>query len=103
MTEEPIRKAVVTFIECEIRGPWKRLPARTEVEEIWNVYRCFQEKDAIISLVRPDDMTREFSFRNGAIVFIGANAVKFEQNDVIDEHSVDQDKRDGKKGKSTVV
>jgi len=48
-------------------------------------------------------MIREFNFKLGSIIFVGENAVRFNQEDVIDEHSVDQDVRDEKRENSTVV
>ena len=48
-------------------------------------------------------MIREFSFKLSSRIFVGTNAVRFNQNDVIDEHSVDQDEQKGLRKNAKVV
>jgi len=101
MNEQPsIRQAIITFLECEIIGEWKKWSG--EGSSSWGYFQNWRE-GASIRLVRPDEMIREFSFKNASIVFIGSNSVRFNQKDVKDEHSVDQDVRDGKRPNTKVV
>jgi len=104
MNEQPnIRQAIITFLECEVVGEWaKDQEWYGEGSNPWESFRSWRE-GASIRLVRPDEMIREFSFKNDSVVFIGNNAVRFNQKDVKDEHSVDQDVRDGKRPNTKVV
>jgi len=98
-----IRQAIITFLECEIIGEWtKESEWYGEGSNPWGKLRNWRE-GASIRLVRPDEMIREFSFKNESVVFIGSNSIRFNQEDVKDEHSVDQDIQDGKRANAKVV
>ena len=104
MDEQPIiRQAIITFLECEIVGEWKKDQEwYGEGSNSWGEYKNWRE-GASIRLVRPDEMIREFSFKLSSRIFVGTNAVRFNQNDVIDEHSVDQDEQKGLRKNAKVV
>ena len=98
-----------TFLECEVVGDWinmynelLEINAEERLKSPWTTFSASRD-GASIRLVRPDGMIREFSFKKNSEVQVGESAVKFQQKDVLDEHSVDQDVRDGKRGNSTVV
>ena len=100
MTEEiqAIRIAYISFLECEVRGFWLAdddlgmmnddLPS----QQVWNIYHA-AVKGSEISLVRPDGLRRMFRFKNNAEVSIGQQMVRFDQDDVLEELSIDDDKK----------
>lgn len=100
MTEEiqSIRIAYISFLECEVRGFWMEdedlgmvnndLPS----QQVWKIYNA-ATKGSEISLVRPDGLRRMFRFKSGTEVGIGQQMVRFEQEDVLEELSVDDDKK----------
>ena len=103
MTEEieSIRTTYISFLECEVRGFWiedevlgmisNDLPS----QQVWKIYHA-AAKGSEISLVRTDGLRRMFRFKNGAEVAIGQQMVRFEQEDMLEELSVDDDKKLGK-------
>lgn len=111
-----IKHATITFLECSFVGGWQtevfdpigEIPeSQTEVrllkaKQVWSIYRVWQEP-AEIQLVRPDELIRRFTFRLHAVVYAGQTAIRFNQNDMIEEFSVDQDAQSGKRTKPTVV
>ncbi len=104
ITRMPIRDTFISFLECEIRGFWQpadRMAAPPN-EIGWSTYTCLRDEGEIV-LVRPDGLRRRFSFKNKATIAIGHNMVKFYQEDVIDELSVDEDAKSGKPSRPTVV
>ena len=104
MSEEipSIRTAYISFLECEVRGFWMEdedlgvmnndLPS----QQVWKIYNA-ATKGSEISLVRPDGLRRMFRFKSGAEVAIGQQMIRFEQEDVLEELSVDDDKKMDKK------
>ena len=97
------RDAVITFLECEIIGDWQKItsPKGDHLNARIN-YNAINQ-GASVRLVRPDEMIREFSFKQHSMIWVSDNAVSFNQKDVIDEHSVDQDIQDGKRANAKVV
>ena len=107
MNKPPIiRDAVITFLEIEIVGEWKEEEIISLGKPVtrgnWVRYQNWRE-NASVRLVRPDEMIREFVFKNEAIIYVSDFAIRFKQEDVKDEHSVDQDTREGKRGNAKVV
>lgn len=111
-----IKHAIITFLECSLVGGWKtevydpigEVPeTQTELrlmkaKNFWTIYRVWKE-GAEVQLVRPDGLVRRFSFRLGSVIYVGESAVKFNQNEVIEEFSVDQDEQVGNRPKGKVV
>jgi hypothetical protein len=98
---EAIRTAYISFLECEVRGFWmededpgmvnNELPS----QQVWKIYSA-ATKGSEISLVRPDGLRRMFRFKKHAEVAIGQQMVRFEQEDVLEELSVDDEKNNKK-------
>jgi hypothetical protein len=86
--ENNVRIAYVSFLECEVRGNWQ---IKTSPE----VYKA-EDDNCEVSLVRPDLLRRTFVFKKNSYVYIIGSMLKFFQNDVIDELSVDEDAQSGK-------
>ena len=101
------RFATVTFIECELRGLWNKLPddfnPSKKLEPGWEYYRVEHKDGQEIWLVRPDDLRRAWKFRYAAIVKLGQNSIQFDHDDILEELAVDEDAQKGKPRKSTVV
>ncbi len=97
------RDAVITFLECEIVGDWQKL-TREKGDSLGSRinYNAINQ-GAGIRLVQPDEMIREFAFKQHSMIWVSDNAVSFNQKDVIDEHSVDQDIQDRKRANAKVV
>ena len=100
MTEElkPIRKTYISFLECEVRGYWMDDLAPEIVDEYpakfpWKTYSALIEAE--VSLVRSDGLRRIFKFEKGSEISIGQMMLEFNQEDVVDELSVDEDKQAG--------
>lgn len=102
MTEEiqEIRTAYISFLECEARGFWdvdeNMMLDDRPTQQVWQIYHALT-KGSEISLVRPDGLRRMFRFKSGAEVAIGQQMVRFEQKDILEELSVDDDKKIGKR------
>ena len=96
------RDAVITFLECEIVGDWQKIASLKGVNLPRINYSAINQ-GASIRLVRPDEMIREFAFKQHSMIWVTDNAVSFSQKDVINEYSVDQDSRDGKRANAKVV
>jgi len=101
MTEElkPIRKTYISFLECEVRGFWIDDLDPEIVDEYpakfpWKTYSAL--KEAEVSMVRSDGLRRIFKFEKGSEISIGQMMLEFNQEDVIDELSVDEDKQAGR-------
>lgn len=99
MSEEirPIRTTYISFLECEVRGFWLEdedismnndLPS----QQVWKIYHA-TTKGSEVSLVRSDGLRRMFRFKSGTEVGIGQQMVRFEQEDLLEELSVDDDKK----------
>lgn len=97
------RDAVITFLECEIVGDWQKLTSTKGDHLNPRINYSAINQGVSIRLVRPDEMIREFAFKQDSKIWVSDNAVSFSQKDVINEHSVDQDSRDGKRGNAKVV
>ena len=89
-----LHDTVITYIECVLGKNWKPLDSPRTREE-FNAFLA-TSPEADVSLVRPDELVRRFSFRNNSLIRIGSNAIKFRASDVIDEISTDEDKQTGK-------
>lgn len=102
MSEEiqAIRTAYISFLECEVRGFWEEdedyMINEHPKQQVWQIYHALV-KGAEISLVRPDGLRRMFRFKSGAEVAMGQQMIKFEQEDILEELSVDDDKKFGRK------
>lgn len=104
MTEEieAVRIAYISFLECEVRGFWiededlSMMDNDLPSQQVWKIYHA-ATKGSEISLVRPDGLRRMFRFKSGAEVAIGQQMIRFEQEDVLEELSVDDDKKLGKR------
>lgn len=97
---ESIRTAYISFLECEIRGFWVTdedlgMATHQPNQQVWKIYNA-ATKGSEISLVRPDGLRRMFRFKAGAEVAIGQQMIRFEQEDVLEELSVDDDKKSGR-------
>lgn len=100
MSEEiqSIRTAYISFLECEARGFWMEdedlgvLNNDLPSQQVWKIYHA-AVKGSEISLVRPDGLRRMFRFKADAEVAIGQQMVRFEQADILEELSVDDDKK----------
>src|SRR5690242_8010855 len=111
-----IKHAIITFLECSLVGGWKTIDfdplgdipeSQAEIlllrsKNLWTIYKVWKEPAEIL-LVRPDELVRRFSFRNESIVYVGQSAIKFNQMQLLEELSVDQDVQEGKRPKSKVV
>jgi len=111
-----MKEAIITFLECSLVGGWepevldqfeKKPETQTQerqmqAKNVWTIYRVWKE-GAEIQLVRPDELVRRFSFRLGSVVYVGESAVKFNQDQVLEELSVDQDEQSGNRSKAKVV
>ena len=103
MAEEiqSIRTAYISFLECEVRGFWLEdedcgmsnndLPS----QQVWKIYHA-ATKGSEISLVRPDGLRRMFRFKKNTEVAIGQQMIRFEQEDILEELSIDDEKKLGK-------
>ena len=101
MTEElkPIRKTYISFLECEVRGYWLDNLDPEIVNDYpskfpWKTYSAL--KDPEVALIRFDGLRRIFKFRKHSEISIGQMMLEFDQEDVIDELSVDEDKQAGR-------
>lgn len=98
MTEEiqAIRTAYISFLECEVRGFWEEdedfMMNESPRQHVWQIYHALT-KGSEISLVRPDGLRRMFRFESGAEIAIGQQMIRFEQNDMLEELSVDDNKK----------
>lgn len=98
MSEEiiSIRTAYISFLECEVRGYWdveeNIMLDDKPTQQVWQIYHALT-KGSEISLVRPDGLRRMFRFKSGVEVAIGQQMVRFEQEDMLEEISVDDDKK----------
>jgi len=101
------RFATVTFFECELRGLWNKLPEDFNpihrLEPGWGYYRVQHKDGQEIWLVRPDGLKRAWIFRDAAIIKLGPNSIQFDHDDILEEIAVDEDAKEGKPGKSTIV
>ena len=101
MTEEiqDIRTTFISFLECEVRGPWEEedfnMMSDLPTQQVWRIYNAVV-KGSEVSLVQPDGLRRMFRFKAGAEVAIGQQMVRFEQEDLLEELSVDDDKKLGR-------
>ncbi len=86
--ENNVRVAYVSFLECEIRGNW-------QIKNSREAYKA-EEDNCEVLLVRPDLLRRTFVFKENSMVFIIGSVLKFHQNDVLDELSIDEDTQSGK-------
>ena len=90
----------IAFLECVFRGRW--VSAADEKEGISeNSQNDFNEYSAIedgsqLWVVMPDRLRRAFRFKESSLVFIYGSTVRFDQNDVIEELAVDEEKQEGK-------
>ena len=102
--KEP-RLTILSFLECEFRGLWKDESIRRILESYtgkidlvehtapFHVERYTEmEDDCELWLVRPDGLKRNFIFKKGALLDVSGTTVKFNQNFVNDELSVDENK-----------
>jgi len=96
----PIRRTYISFLECEVRGygldnldpeVTNEYPAKFS----WKTYTALKDSEA--SLVRSDGLRRIFKFRKNSEISIGQMMLEFDQDDVIEELSVDEDKQSGRK------
>lgn len=100
----PIRTAFISFLECEIRGLWERKLGRPDFTsgDSWEQFSATLETDCEIWLVRPDGLRRAFRFKKNAVVAIGQMMVRFDQDDIAEELSVDENARKGKASPTVV-
>lgn len=96
---QSIRTAYISFLECEVRGFWDEeeysMMGDNPSQHVWKIYTAMT-KGSEVSLVRPDGLRRMFRFHSGTEVAIGQQMIRFEQEDVLEELSVDDDKKLGK-------
>src|SRR5437870_12535268 len=98
MTEQVqvIRTAYISFLECEVRGLWEEddsnMTSDLPTHQVWKIYNAIA-KGSEISLVRLDGLRQMFRFKNGAEVAIGQQMARFEQEDLLEELSIDDSKK----------
>jgi len=100
MAEEiqTIRTAYISFLECEVRGFWIEdedlgmMDGNLPSQQVWKIYHA-ATKGSEVSLVRPDGLRRMFRFKKNAEVAIGQQMIRFEQEDILEELSVDDNKK----------
>lgn len=92
--ERPIEKTVyVSFIECVFKGDWNERLYKTDYE---SQYYVAKTDLAELWLVRPDELRRIFRFRKDSEVKVGPTTVKFLNDNMIEELTVDEDEKMGK-------
>ena len=91
-----IRTAYISFLECEARGLWEEddfnMTDDLPTQQVWKIYNAMA-KGSEISLVRLDGLRQMFRFKNGAEVAIGQQMARFEQEDLLEELSIDDSKK----------
>ena len=60
----------------------------------WHVYEIGKE-GGLVKLVRPDGLRRSWSFKPFAKLSVGHNAIKFDDQDVLEELAIDEDEQIG--------
>src|SRR5437588_765355 len=90
----------IAFLECVFRGSW--VSAADEKEGIsesdqndFNAFSALKDGSQLW-VVMPDRLRRAFGFKEGSLVFVYGSTVRFDQNDVIEELAVDEEKQKGK-------
>jgi len=96
--EIPIKRTVfLSFLECELRGNWNQLLYKGGYE--W-LYYIAKDETAELWLVRPDGLKRAFNFKTGSKIQIGMMTAKFDNEDTVQEISIDEDERAGRQSVS---
>jgi len=95
------RITYLAFLECEIRGNWQSEDQeRVEIngEEFPAGRHSYMslEKGDEIWIVQPNLNRRAFTFKKHSEIEIIGTTIKFNQDDVVDELSVDEEKQQGK-------
>jgi len=105
--ETTTRMAIITFLECELRGYWTRLPLGDfpqEQDPNWTPWKAeLENAGSEVWLVRSDGLKRAWKFKQRSIIRLGQSAIRFHQDDVVDEIAVDEDIQAGKSPRSTVI
>ena len=99
------RHTFIAFLECELRGEWSNpvidhaIIHGADPEDFLSVdppnseqFAC-QGDDCEIWLVRPDGLRRAWHFAKEHMVIFRGNVISFYQNSVIEELSVDENKK----------
>jgi len=91
----------ISFLECRIEGFWMQYTPepRRNPTSVWATFRASREPDCRVILVAPDGLRRTFGIRNNSFVSIGNNILRLSSNAIIDEVTVDEYARAGKKDK----
>jgi hypothetical protein len=85
-------RTYIIFLECQVRGNW------TETTDVGRTSRdcTAQDDNAEVGLVRQDGLRRNFIFKRGAVVSITPMMLGLENDDVVNELTVDEDGQAGK-------
>ncbi len=91
----------IAFLECVFRGRWfttaEDKEGITDIRsEDYNEHSAMED-GAEVWVVMPDRLRRAFSFKDGSTVLVYGATIRFDQNDVIEELAVDEEKQFGKK------
>jgi len=99
-----IRNYFISFLECEVRGEWtpQKFPPPSTTKSTWVRYMAINQ-GCEVWVVRPDGLRRAWKFKQNAPILINQSTLLFNDDDVIDEIAVDEDKQQGKKGVSKVI
>ena len=89
------RITYLAFLECELRGKWQHheddlidIDAQLHPAEQGNY--SAMTKGCELWLVQPNDTRRAFVFKRNTDIQIKGTTVKFDQDDVIEELSIDE-------------
>ena len=95
------RITYIAFLECEVRGKWQTTEEeRIEIngeEHPAGRHTYFAEiKGCEVWMVQPSLKRRAFVFKKHSEIEIVGTTVKFNQDDVVEELAVDEEKQRGK-------
>ena len=96
------KTVIITYIEMVLDGAWQVVDMGSlRMDGSWHVYEISKE-GGLVKLVRPDGLRRSWSFKPFTKLSVGHNAIKFDEQDVVDEIAIDEDEQRGNPPKSKV-
>lgn len=93
MSDSDISIETISFMECLVKGGWEKTVINNDVHLLQS-FKATNDNSSEIWIVRPDGLKRGWNFKLGAIVFQGTQIIQFNQKDVKQELSPNEEENE---------